>query len=91
MNYVFSGRPNEPIFINYWPNISATRAEIFDILVNIIEKKEAKIPDIVSFNGDIIKSINKVSEGYDMVLVDKYNAHYGDEQESLVIKVRYNS
>lgn len=62
MNYVFSGQPNEPIFINYWPNNAATRAEIFDVLVNIIKQKEAKIPDTVSFNRDIVETINKVSE-----------------------------
>ncbi|MCB9807223.1 hypothetical protein H6768_05080 [Candidatus Peribacteria bacterium] len=80
-----------PISVNYFPNRNATRAEVFEFARNIFEKKEAEIPEVTSFNKDVVETINKVSEGFDIVLIDKYDAHFGDNDvEPLVIKVRFN-
>lgn len=60
----------------FYPNRPATRAEVFGFVRNIIQTEEIKIPDVISLNEGIIENIKKVSEGYNVVLVDKYDSHY---------------
>ncbi len=85
---VAPGCEMEPcIRYHFEPNRPATRAEVFEFVRNILEKKESRIPDVISFNSSIVEDIEKGSEGYDITLIDAYDAYWG---ESMKVRVRFN-